>query len=80
MLKIKRKSLLSHLNVPNSNDQSINKKSNILKWVEEEMESFSFNLSDENSDFFINNILREQNKLIIVEMYIKPKRGIFEEI
>jgi len=42
------------------------------------MEIFSFNLSDENADFFINNVLREQNKLIIVEMYIKPKRGIFE--
>ena len=44
------------------------------------MESFSFDLSDENSDFFVNNILREHNKLVIVEMYIKPKRGIFEEI
>lgn len=41
------------------------------------MQSFSYNLTDENSDFLVNNLLREQNKLIVVEMYIKPQRGIF---
>ncbi len=46
MLKIKRKGLLSQLNIQNSNEPNVDKKSNILKWVEEEMESFSFNLSD----------------------------------
>jgi hypothetical protein len=46
MLKIKRKGLLSQLNIQNSNEPMVDKKSNILKWVEEEMESFSFNLSD----------------------------------
>ena len=77
MLKIKRKSLLSQLSNQNSTQMAVDKKSNIFRWVEEEMESFSFNLTDENADFFINNVLREQNKLIVVEMYIKLKRGIF---
>ena len=77
MLKIKRKNLISQLSNQNTTEMAVDKKSNIIRWVEEEMKSFSFNLTDENADFFINNVLREQNKLIVVEMYIKLKRGIF---
>ena len=77
MLKIKRKNLISQLSNQNTTEMAVDKKSNIIRWVEEEMESFSFNLTDENADFFINNVLREQNKLIVVDMYIKPKRGLF---